>query len=141
MHYIFLISFGITKNFKFQIYYSFLVQLGQLGFFRFTLVHLGLLLVQFGLLRSSLVHFGLFGSLDPLRFISVQLGPFGSFQFTSDHSVQFGPFRKEIKMLFCCDKMGATVGVRVFFGGAVLVAFQLDGYLVGWVIDKFPFKI
>jgi len=30
--------------------------------------------------------------------------------------------------------------IRVFFGGAVLVAFQLDEYLVGWVIDKFPFK-
>ena len=72
MHYIFLISFGITKIFKFQIYYSFLVQLGQLGFFRFTLVHLGLL-------RSSPVHFGLFSSLDPLRFILVQLGLFGSF--------------------------------------------------------------
>ena len=134
MHYIFLISFGITKNFKFQIYYSFLVQLGQLGFFQFTLIHLGLL-------RSSSVHFGLFSSLDPLRFILVQLGPFGSFQFTSDHSVQFGPFRKEIMMLFCCDKMGVTDGIRVFFGGAVLVAFQLDGYLVGWVIDKFPSKI
>ena len=116
MHYIFLISFGIAKNFKFQIYYSFLVQFSQLGSFRFTLVLSG----PFWSLQSIgsiLVHFNLISSIWVLL---VHFGPFGQIWSTSIH---FCPFGKEIMMLFCCDGMGATVGIRVFFGGAVLVAF------------------
>ena len=103
------------------------------GPIRFTLVLSG----PFWSLQSIgsiLVHFNLISSIWVLL---VHFGPFGQIWSTSIH---FCPFGKEIMMLFCCDGMSATVGIRVFFGGAVLVPFQLDGYLVGWVIDKFLFK-
>ena len=87
----------------------------------------------FGPIQFTLVLSGPFWSLWSIGSISVNfnlissiwvlLVHFGPFSQIRSTSIHFYPFGKEI-MMFCCDGIGATVGIRVFFGGAVLVAFQ-----------------